>query len=108
MLSTSCLLNGGNYAGYIEWNMLLKKFGCEDIMTIYAIVVVPYHRPFKYKFLANLCYRGILTRNINAEFTYDIENAVLINRRSVALHLRKELADSYPECDFKIINMKGI
>ena len=75
-------------------------------MTIYAIVIVPYHRPFKYKFLANLCYRGILTGDFNAEFTYDIENAVLINRRSVALHLRKELADSYPERDFKIINMK--
>lgn len=107
MLTTSCLLNGGNYGGYIEWSMLLKKFGYEDIMTIYAIVVVPYRRPFKYQFLANLCYRGILTGNINAEFTYDIENAVFINRRSVALHLRKELADSYPERDFKIINMKG-
>ena len=76
-------------------------------MTIYAIAVVPYYRPFKYKFLANLSYRGILTGNINAEFTYDIENAVLINRQSVALHLRKELADSYPERHFMIINMKG-
>ena len=75
-------------------------------MNIYAIVVVPYHRPFKYKFLANLDYRGILTGNINAEFTYDIENAVFINKRSVALHMRKELADTYPERNFKIINMK--
>lgn len=77
-------------------------------MSNYAIVVVPYHRPFNYKFLANLSYRGILTGNINAEFTYNIENAVLINRRSVALHLRKELADSYPERDFEIINMKDM
>lgn len=105
MLSTGCLLNGGNYAGYIEWGMLLKKFGCEDIMDIYAIVVVPYRGSFKCQFLADLSYRGILTGNINAEFTYDIENAVFINRRSVALHLRKELADSYPERDFEIINM---
>lgn len=37
MLSISWLLNGDNYAGYIEWSMLLKKFGCEDIMTIYAM-----------------------------------------------------------------------
>lgn len=66
---------------------------------------MPYRRPFKYQFFANLSYRGILTENINAEFTYDIENAVFINRRSVALHLRKELADSYPERDFKIINV---
>lgn len=75
-------------------------------MTIYAIAIVPYHRPFKYRFLANLCCRCMLRGNINAEFTYDIENAVFINRRSVALHLRKELADSYPERDFKIINIK--
>lgn len=75
-------------------------------MAIYAIAIVPHCSPFKYKFLANLAYRGIFTGNISAEFTYDIENAVLINRRSVALHLRKELADSYPGRDFMVINMR--
>jgi hypothetical protein len=76
-------------------------------MTNYAILIVPYCRPFKYQFLANLSYRGILTGNMEGEFTYDVENAVLINRQSVALHLRKELADSYPDREFMIINMKG-
>ena len=76
-------------------------------MTNYAIVVVPYCWPFKYQFLANLSYRGIITGNVTAEFTYDVENAVLINRRSVVLHLRKELADRYPDREFMILNMKG-
>lgn len=76
-------------------------------MTIYAIAAVPHRAPLKYRFLADLSYRGILTGNMNAEFTYDIEDAVFVNRRSVALHLRRELADSYPERDFEIIDIGG-
>ena len=89
MLSTSCLLNGGNYAGYIEWNMLLKKFGCGDIMTIYAIAVVPRRRPFR------------------GRFTDDVGNAVPINGRDVALCLRRGPTSMHPDTDFVVYGIKG-
>lgn len=76
-------------------------------MTNYAIVIVPQRRPFKYKFLANLSRLFLGTGDVRAQFTYDAENAVLINRRNVALYLRYELALMHPDMDFMIINMKG-
>ena len=74
-------------------------------MTNYAIVTVPYCPPFKYRYLANLTV-GYDVEDIRPQFSYNPDNAVLINRRSVALHVRYELAVKYPEWDFMIIDMK--
>ena len=106
MLSTSCLLNGGNYAGYIEWNMLLKKFGCEDIMTIYAIAVVPRRRPSRYRFPANLSLPSMGTGDARGQFTDDVGNAVPINGRDVALCLRRGPTSMHPDTDFMIYGIK--
>ena len=44
---------------------------------------------------------------MRGQFTDDAENAVLINRRNVALYLRYELTLMHPDMDFMIIDMKG-
>ena len=47
------------------------------------------------------------TGDVRGQFTDDAENAVLINRRNVALYLRYELTLMHPDMDFMIIDMKG-
>lgn len=77
-------------------------------MTNYAIVIVPQRRPFRYRFLANLSVPFLGTGDVREEFTDDVENAVLINRRNVALYLRYELTLMHPDMDFMIIDMKKV
>ena len=76
-------------------------------MTNYAIVIAPQLRPFRYRFLANLSLPFLGTGDVRGQFTDDVENAVLINRRNVALYLRYELTLMHPDMDFMIIDMKG-
>lgn len=75
-------------------------------MANYAIVIVPQRRPFKYRFLANLSLPFLGTGDVRGEFTDDVENAVIINRRNVALYLRYELTLMHPDMDFMIIDMR--
>lgn len=86
--------------------MLLKKFGFEDVMANYAIATVPRRRPFRHRFLANLSPPFPGTGDVRGRFTDDVENAVLINRRNVALYLRYELTLMQPDMDFMIIDMR--
>lgn len=76
-------------------------------MTNYAIVIVSQRRPFKYRFLANLSLPFLGTGDVRGQFTDDAENAVLINRRNVALYLLYELTLMHPDMEFTIIDMKG-
>lgn len=75
-------------------------------MTNYAIVIVPQRRPFRYRFLANLSLPFLGTDDVRGQFTDDVENAVLINRRNVALYLRHELTLMHPDMDFMICGIK--
>lgn len=75
-------------------------------MTDYAIVIVPQRRPFRYRFLANLSLPLLGAGGVGGQFTDDVENAVLVNRRNVALYLRHELALMHPGTDFMICGIK--
>lgn len=75
-------------------------------MTIYAIVVVPQRRPFRYRFLANLSLPFMGTDDVRGQFTDDVENAVLISRRNAALYLRHGLTLMRPDMDFMIYGIK--
>lgn len=77
-------------------------------MSNYTIVIVPQCSPFRYKFLANLSLPFFGMGDVRGQFTDDVENAVLINRRNVALYLRYELAMMHPDMDFMIINIKDV
>lgn len=76
-------------------------------MSKYAIVIGPQRRPFRYRFLPDLSLSFLGMGDVQGKFTDDVENAVLINRRNVALYLRHELTLIHPGMDFMIINIEG-
>lgn len=82
--------------------MSLRRF----LVANYAIAIVPQRRPFRYRFLANLSLPFLGTGDVRGQFTDDAENAVIINRRNVALYLRYELTLMHPDMDFMIIDMR--
>ena len=79
--------------------MLLKKFGCEDIMTNYAIAVLPPFGSVTFRFVTNI-YRSPKNGELIVRLSDYLDNAVILNNADAARVLMYDAQQAYPHLEF--------